>query len=232
LKKLLKNPKLKKKLEALPPEELLKLTRQIELFHYGQDPANFIFSGILRTRDERDPDNPVKPFANKAYLRATLQAVHESKIIFIPKSRQVQCTWLICAYCLWLGMFREHQMIFIQSKKEEDSANLVFNQKWTKGRISFMYHHLPEWLRGIAPAEGAYAKLNFTNGSIIWGIPEGGDIIRQYTASLLFADEAGFQPEFEASYTACKPMAHKIIAVSSANPGYFADIVKAGLGLG
>ena len=182
---------------------------------------------MLLTRDERDPDNPVKPFCDKDYLKATLKAIHESKINFIPKSRQVQCTWLVCAYCLWLGMFRPHQMIFVQSKKEEDSANLVFNQKWTKGRISFMYHHLPDWLKIACPAEGAYAKLNFDNGSMIWGVPEGGDVVRQYTVSLLFADEAGFQPEFENAYQSCKPMSQKIVAVSSAcSSTYFAQIVQ------
>lgn len=207
---------------------MLLIQRKAQLLYFASHPANFIFSGILKTKDERDKDNPVKPFPDKQYIRETVDAIHESPIIFIPKSRQIIISWTVCAICLWWAMFKQHQSIFIQSKKEQDAAMFVFDQKWEKARISFMYYHLPQWIKDVVGADGSYSKLNFSTGSMIWGIPEGADIIRGHTASLLFGDEAAFQPEFEGSYTACLPMASKIIVASSANPSYFGDVVKTG----
>ena len=79
---------------------------------------------------------------------------------------------------------------------------------------------LPNWMRDekISPS---YGKLIYSNGSIIWGIPQGGDIVRSYTPSVIFLDEAAFQPEAESSYGAAKAAARKIIAASSAEPSWF-----------
>ncbi|NIP40492.1 MAG: hypothetical protein GTN39_03150, partial [Candidatus Aenigmarchaeota archaeon] len=77
--------------------------------------------------------------------------------------------------------------------------------------------------------QASYAQLVFPNGSKIWGIPEGPDIIRSYTGSILFSDEAAFQPSFEAAYTAALPMIKgggQFIAVSSAEPGFFEKMVE------
>ena len=58
----------------------------------------------------------------------------------------------------------------------------------------------------------------------IWGIPQGGDVIRQHTGSGLLIDEAAFQPDLEAAIGAAQPMLEgggRIDVVSSAEPGYF-----------
>ena len=102
---------------------------------------------------------------------------------------------------------------------------MVFNKRPHNARISFMYEHLPVWLKNTIGAEGTYSKMNFSNGSLIWGIPEGANIIRSHTATLFISDECAFQPEFESAYTSSAPMAKKIVGISSAAPGYFADLV-------
>jgi hypothetical protein len=66
--------------------------------------------------------------------------------------------------------------------------------------------------------------------SHIWGIPEGGSIIRSNTPSLVVADEAAFQPEFGESYTAALPAVKgggSYVALSSAELGAFAELVEA-----
>jgi phage FluMu gp28-like protein len=107
--------------------------------------------------------------------------------------------------------------------KEEDAANLVFNSEWAASRISFMESNLPEQLR--SDCASAYGKLFFRDtGSRIWGIPEGGDQIRSYTASLIVSDEAAFQPEFEQAWKAANPSIKgggKMIVVSSARSGAY-----------
>jgi len=224
-----------------------------------RDAQYFIFSECILTKDEHDKTNPIKRFPETQYLRALLdallvsghllepeQAVHakavghseawlralaSSGILAVEKSRQVMATWLCCAYLLWRAKFRPHQLILVQSKREDDAANLVFNKDPFIGRISFMEAHLPPFLQTANfPRAGSYGQLIFPNGSRILGIPEGGDIIRSNTASVIFSDEAGFQPEFGASFTAALPSIKgggQYIAISSAEPGEFMSLVEA-----
>ena len=196
-------------------------------------PCNFIQH--VRTKDEHSETEPIKHFPDKPYISVLLGLFFQKErpILFVPKSRQIMLTWLCAVFALWLAKSIPHRLIFLQSKKEEDAANLVFSggrtgKNWDTARISFIEKHLPWWLQdeGIEPA---YGKLLFPNGSKIVGIPEGADQIRSYTPSLVISDEAAFQPSFGEAYTAMLPIAKQggqLIAISSANPGAFADIVQ------
>lgn len=196
-------------------------------------PNQFILQ--VRTKDEHDEINPVKLFPQKDYISYVLDIFYKKamSIFFISKSRQIMLTWLCCVFALWLAKSIPHRLIFLQSKKEEDAANLVFNggrsgKDWNNARISFIERHLPPWLQdtGIEPS---YGKLLFPNGSKIWGVPQGADMIRSYTPSLVISDEAAFQPEFGSAYTAMLPIAKQggmLVAISSANPGIFGDICE------
>ena len=196
-------------------------------------PLKFISN--VSTKDEHDDQNPIKSFPIKPYVSYLFNMWHEKKqsIYFIAKSRQIMLTWLCCVYALYLAKSTPHRLIFLQSKKEEDAANLVFNggrtgKNWDSARISFIEKHLPEWLQD-PDIESAYGKLLFPNGSRIVGVPEGADMIRSYTPSLVISDEAAFQPEFGGAYTAMLPIAKQggmLIAISSAHPGPFGEIVE------
>jgi hypothetical protein len=213
----------------------------------------------LVTKDEHDSVQPVKPFPDVLYLRAMLDcllvagrdlaaedagyavqagcpvgwltSVSRSGILFLEKSRQIMATWLVCAYLLWRARRTPHQLLLVQSRKEEDAANLVYAKEPQVARMSFMELHLPTHLRSVTfPTGGAYGHLYFDNGSHVWGIPEGGHVIRSNTPSVVFADEAAFQPEFGESYTAALPCVKgggTYLAVSSANPGEFEALVEA-----
>lgn len=201
-----------------------KEARKLELDLCAKDPAYFLWNDqrYVWTYDqyERDDSRKLKPFQDKPYLRFVLDYMHGSSVTFIPKSRQLFVTWLVCGYLWWDARFRPFELNFAQSKKEEDAANLVFNREWTVGRISFMESMLPGWMRDDK-ATTSYGIINYSNGSKIWGIPQGGDIIRSYTPSIVFLDEAAFQPEAEKAYTAASAAARQIIAVSSAEPSWF-----------
>lgn len=219
----------------------------------------FIFdSGYLRTKDEHDGDEPVKAFPAHPYLRvildcllvsgryiepyradyalgagfevAWLERIADMGMLPVEKSRQVMATWIVCAYLLWRAKFNPYQLILVQSKREDDAANLVFAKDADVGRISFMETHLPKWLRSVEFPRGAtYGHLHFPHGSHIWGIPEGGDIIRSNTASAILMDESAFMADFEASYTAARPAIDgggQLIMLSSAHPGAFCTLVE------
>jgi hypothetical protein len=71
--------------------------------------------------------------------------------------------------------------------------------------------------------------ISWANGSTLQGVPKGADQIRQYHPTLLIVDEAAHVDDFEASYAAADPVCGQIIAVSSAAPGWFGDIVTQAL---
>lgn len=231
--------------------------KALERERMTRDAHWFLFdSGACVTRDEHDFEHPVKPIPDLPYLRAVLdlllvsgglldptRAVHalvaggtgpylrylaQARVLFVEKSRQMLVSWMVCAYLLWRGKAKAHQLILVQSKKEEDAANLVYaGQDMVNARMSFIESRLPRHLQSIT--HKAYAHLYDQNGTHWWGIPEGGSIIRSNVPSVLFSDEAAFQPEFGKAYTAALPAVKgggQLIAVSSAEVGDFCDLIE------
>lgn len=210
----------------------------------------FLFA-YCRTRDEHDPTIYAKHFPLKVYIGVLAQALQMTRRLAVPKSRQLIVTWTVAAFVLWVALTRDHALCFVQSKKEEDADGIL-------GRMFDIYVRLPEWTREenpINPAKGGdrqYAHMYFpwtrkrieaaakargvepdymlekTQRSHIWGIPQGADIVRSYTATLLFSDEDAFQEEAGETYKACAPTLSDdswFIKVSSANPGHFEQVV-------
>ena len=219
----------------------------------------FIFeSGYLKTKDEHDKSEPVKAVPDIPYLRALLDCylvsgkitdpqnakyalaagiplpvliqIHEVGILFVEKSRDMFVTNLTCAYLHWRGRALDHQLILLQSKKEDDAAKLVYTKEPQFARISFMESQLPKHLQMMEfPKAGAYGHLYCPNGSHWRAIAEGGHIIRSEHPSVIFSDEAAFQDEFSASYTAAMPATEgggQYLAISSAAPGQFEELVE------
>ena len=224
----------------------------------------------LITKDEHDPDTPERPFPDKPYLRVTLDCLLVSGrylaphgatyaldwglpldlltrlahtgVLCVEKSRQVMMSWLLVSYLLWRAKFHPHQLILVQSKREDDAELLVYHKDPQMGRMSFLEAHLPEDVQDLpfqnhmaASRLGTGASnghLYFPNGSRVWGIPQGGNIIRSNTCSCLFSDEAAFQPEFGLAYQAALPSIKgggQGVFVSSAEVGDFATLVEAPL---
>jgi hypothetical protein len=221
----------------------------------------------LTTKDEHRTEAPEQPFPDLPYLRTLLdtllvsgrflppelaryaldwglpldhlQAMYDSGLVFLEKSRQVMATWTVIAYLLWRAKFHPHQLILVQSKKEEDAAALVFNKEPQVARMSFLESRLPAYLRSVNFATslghqrgsaGQKCHIFFPNGSHVWAIPQGGHIIRSNTSSCLFSDEAAFQPEFGMAYTAALPAIKgggQGVFVSSAELGDFQQLVEA-----
>jgi hypothetical protein len=159
----------------------------------------------------------------------------ETKMNLWEKSRQIMASWTFCALYLhdtqFISAVGGRRLNFIQSKKEEDSDALL-------RRCYFIYEHQEPWLKGMYPAEYSYCHLRFYRPGDrerklavgeLWAIPQGGDVLRQHTASGLFIDEAAFQPDLEASIRAAQPMLKgggRIDCVSSAEPGYFQELCE------
>ncbi len=191
------------------------------------------FAKYVRTKDEHATGEiSVRPFPTreeKPYLWDVADTIQAEPLVAIEKSRQLLITWLACMYALWTAKFHKNRLVFWQSKKEEDAANVVYNNDWPNARMSFIESSLPPELRSnVAPS---YAKLAYRDqGSLVWGIPEGGDQIRSYTASLVVSDESAFQPEFEDAWKAILPVVtgggRAVIISSAKNGAYMKQLIR------
>jgi len=232
-------------------ERVQEIEIEHELARCRERFAYFLFK-YCRTQDEHDPSVFAKPFPRLPYIRDLADILQKHRRIAIEKSRQMMVSWIVCAFVLWVAMFRPNVLAFVQSKKEQDAADRL-------SRIYQLYFRLPEWMRkrfpinlnSGRPGQALYLDLYFTwrkedraffgvegegfddlvnaNAvrSHIQAIPQGGDILRQYTSTLVFSDEAAFQEQASESYAATAPTLDKdawYIMVSTANPGFFESI--------
>ena len=178
---------------------------------------------MVWTQDEHDQITPFKKFPNKDYLKFICEEWYREPLLLVPKSRQLLMTWLFVSCYLWDTQFRQGRLNFFQSKKEEDADRLI-------QRANFIYTHQPAWLKALFPAEYSFCHFKFKRGkSEIWGVPQGGDQMRQYTASGILSDEMAFQADAEDAYTGALPTIKgggRFTGVSSANPGFFQYLVE------
>lgn len=189
---------------------------------YGWHSLDYWLSYHVITQDEHDEEKPFKafPYIHKQYMREIAWLWFNERRLFVKKSRQMMVTWTVAACILWNCQFHQGRRAAIQSKKEIDADNIL-------QRIFTIYEMQPKWLKQPG-AEHVFCEIRFPAvRSVIMGIPQGPDQLRQYTFSDIFSDESGFQLEAKEAYGASKPTIDgggRFCAVSSANPGFFEDM--------
>jgi len=200
---------------------------------YRRQPLTWLFGrpGLpaqVKTRDEHDPSIEAKPFPDKRYIREVVRLWQTHRMNIWEKSRQVMASWTLCALYLHDTQFGVNRLNFISSKKELDADALL-------RRCFFMWENQQPWLKALCPAEYSFCRFFRPDRSSempyseLFAIPQGGDIIRQYTGSGLLLDEAAFMPDLESALGAAQPMLKgggRIDVVSSAEPGYFQDLAE------
>ena len=202
---------------------------------YRREPLVWMFGSEtlpaqVRTRDEHDPSIEAKPIPDKRYIREMVRLWRQHRMNIWEKSRQVMASWTLCALYLHDAQYGTNRLNFIQSKKEDDSDRLI-------QRCYFIWEHQEPSLRDLYPAEYTYCHLKFFRPgqkeglpcNEIFGIAQGGDVIRQHTGSALLIDEGAFQVDLEAAIGAAQPMLKgggRIDVVSSAEPGYFQELAE------
>lgn len=156
----------------------------------------------------------------KEYLRMLFDDMFSYPRYAVGKSRQLMVTWLAMAFCVWWGMFRGNSTIYCQQKKEDDADVEMIQRCW------HIYRSLPGWMQLYCRGKYSYCKLDFKdNGSLIKGIPSGGDQIRSHNPNILVSDEIAFQDDADESYTNALACCQRIILISTAGPGFFCDLV-------
>jgi len=168
--------------------------------------------------------------AHMGYLKELLAFVDEHQMVAIPKSRRMMVSWALAAWCTHRARFFPNNAIFWQSENEDKAAFVVQN------RCAYIEDHIDEGRRrsysAIRTTKGVIGRLTYRDTkSYIWGIPQGGDVLRTYTPAVLVMDECDFMQEGPAALTAALPAVEKgskLVLISSSNGpgGILAGICK------
>lgn len=181
-----------------------------------------------RTQDkhwkESGAASPFRPFPDKPYFREIQEFWNDNPILWIEKSRDLMCSWMIVMLYTHQCQIRPNTQALFQSQKELKAYDLVEYART-------LYREQDEWLRKKFPLikpmdQQSTGTLKWANGSEIIGIPEGGDQVRSHHPWGLFMDEAAFQPAAGEAYNVALPVCEKITVISTAGPGWFAQVVN------
>jgi hypothetical protein len=188
-----------------------------------------------KTYDEQWLENglePYRPMARLPYFPWLFNRFLTEPRMFTPKTREMRLSWAVMSFAVWLCQFFEKTRVTIQSQKEDKVTQLIKGKK-TPGYARTLLEQQPAWLRNRREFQLADRieefpgnELEWRNGSVLQGIPHGPDQIRSFHPYLYIADEAAHIDDFGASYEAANFVCPRIIAVSSAAPGYFGDVCQ------
>jgi hypothetical protein len=177
----------------------------------------------VRTRDEADPEEAVKPFpAHLDYARRLVALLHTEPQVAIAKSRQMLASWCASIAMTHRARFRAHQHVIYQTQNWPDAVKMVAmpggGGSFT-GRCQFIEQNLPGWMQipGVSYTEG---RVLYPNGSMIEALPGGADKVRGKTPSLIVLDEMAFLEDAKPTYTAIAPLRQKgahLIMISTPN---------------
>ncbi len=224
-------------IERVAVREELVRRRHLRAMQEGIDgiPAPYYWTlNLTQTYDEhwkdKGLDSPYQHFPEKPYFPWLFGAFVKCRRLFVPKSREMMISWAVMAYAVWHCQVVERTRVVVQCQKDEKAADLVGSEPGGYART--LYEQQPDWLRARFPLLGEIKqnRMAWANGSLIHGVPPGADQVRQYHPTIFLVDEAAYVEDFEGSYGAAIPVCQQIIAVSSAAPGYFFDVVENTLG--
>lgn len=198
--------------------------------HYASHPWEFLRDCVL-TLDPVSQDKPIKPFPSYLeYLEFLCLLWQREKLLVIPKSRRMVCSWNFISLYTHDTIFNAGRHNAFVSKKEDDSGDLI-------ARAEFIYRKIPEWRipRALLPAlkNGRMSKqpplMEFEDiASKLQGFPQGSDQMRQFTLSGMLFDEWAFWPDAQAAYSGAKPTLDgggRLTGISSRSPGFFKKVV-------
>jgi hypothetical protein len=164
--------------------------------------------------------DPVAPFPTKQYLAVAMGYLLTNDTIFIPKSREMMTSWLVCGYISWMCQWLPHIFWILQTEKEDKATQLI-----TYCRI--LFDRQADWMKERNPLVVSNSvELKRANGSHILAVPQGENQVRLFHPYGYMQDESAFLPEAEQSFNAVRPVCKQIIAVSSDEIGWFHNECK------
>jgi hypothetical protein len=215
------------------PPELRKLIRWAVQNGEAQIDPLLWMQRHTKTRDDHWQDKGTEPFAHfpqKPYFPFLFYILQKFKRVFIPKSREMMISWVVMGWVAHQCQWNPNTLAIVQSAKHDKSKDLVSGEG-RPGYVRTLWEQQDEFLRILHPLQKDSAdmpadRFTWANGSQVMAFPAGAEQIRQYHPQIFVMDEAAFLPEAEESWDAAHPVTGQIIAVSSAGPSWFGDMVQ------
>lgn len=159
---------------------------EAEILICGGDPQYFITEYCLIYEPQQFDWIPFELWPEQIHA---LNLLHDHQFTIALKARQLGLTWLALAYGLWLMLFRPIATILLFSKRDDESAYLLGEE-----RLRGMYRRLPKWMQCESETIDNVTHWALSNGSTAYSFPTtGGD---SYTATYVLIDEADLIPDF------------------------------------
>lgn len=165
----------------------------------ADEPGGFNLPGLAWTLNEQDQTGqPIQRFPDKRYLRELVHLYETERLLLIFKSRQLMCTWLMCAVVLHDCLKPGRRWLHICKKFDSADANL--ERMWT------IYKKLPEAFRPKAERKQGFIIIRHPEAdSVIQASAQNSAEARQYTFSGAWVDEGAFAEDIEETHTALVP---------------------------
>jgi len=216
----------REELLALRPEEAQELHHTLVDARCAEETADFSSGVLYWLTQHTKTENPqcedmgvpfLAPFPRKSYFIPLFEAfMKKSRQLYICKSRSMMTSFSAAGYAAWIAQYRQ-QEVLIQCMSEEIAEHIV-------DYVSQLWRNQEPWLRARHPLERANATtIQWKGGGEVAGIAAGPDKPRAYHASLYILDEAAFVPEGESCIASVIPSGARIICISTARPGWFAE---------
>jgi hypothetical protein len=157
------------------------------------------------------------PFPRKSYF---VPLFHEflarHKVLFIPKSRTMMSSWAAMGFSTWAAQWNQEETI-VQTMSEDKCVHLI-------DYVRQLWDNQEEWLKRRHPlARRTAFAISWADGGEVAAIPSGADKIRSFHSTTYVMDEAAYLPEGEDCLAAVRPSGARIICISTARDGWFAQ---------
>jgi hypothetical protein len=206
--------------------ELEALYKELRVRRAILDPLFWLMK-CTQTQDEQDPENPFKPFPQKYYLKLVLDYLTHSSVQkkFLPKSRTMLMSWTVSAWAAHFGFNHSGMCTVFQSADEDRAIHDVTYVKtlWERSEPELK----ARWPVPKPPDQQPAHEFKLRNKSRWVALTGNPEKIRSEHPTIVVYDEAAIWDEFETGLNVgvgSNPL--HIIALSSAKPGYFADVCE------
>lgn len=157
------------------------------------------------------------PFPRKSYFVPLFDAfLAKYPQLYIPKSRTMMTSWAAAGFATWTAQWKQEEAV-IQTMNEDKALHLI-------DYASQLLKYQEPGLSRLHPIKKQNAfSIVFAHGGAVDAVPGGADAIRSFHPTVFIQDESAHIPEGEESLNAVIPSQARIISISTAAPGWFAD---------
>lgn len=177
------------------------------------------------TKDEQDHLHPYKPFPRKPYIKPLLDVLDHEPVALIDKSRTMMASWTVAAWASHRAFNRPATKVVFQSEDEARALKLIeYSRELWKNSMPELQQRWP-LKKELDRQPGDVFTLG--NDSQLIGIVGNPDKVRSEHPSIYVLDEAAHVERGLDSWNiAMATGAPHMIALSSAAPGWYADLTE------